>query len=142
MQFSLVALGIGKEYEVITVPNTYIATLLAISNTGAKPVLVDVDEKTMLIDINKIEGVITEKTKAIIPVHLYGQMANMGKISKVAKNYRLFVIEDACQAHLARYNNKLPGSLSETACYSFSPNKTFGGIGGGGMVITKSRKLD
>ena len=141
LQFSLTALGIGKNDEVITVPNTYIATLLAISNTGAKPVLADVSPDTMLIDTNKIEEKITEKTKAIIPVHLYGQMANMEKIREIAKKYGLYVIEDACQAHLARYNGKLPGSISYAACYSFFPNKCLGGISNGGMVITKSRKL-
>jgi len=141
LQFSLTALGIGKNYEVITTPNTYIATLLAISNNSAKSILVDVSPDTMLIDIEKIEDSINEKTKAIIPVHLYGQMTNMNEIRKLATKYNLYVIEDAAHAHLARYEGKLPGNLSDSACYSFFVNKGLGGISNGGMVITKSRKL-
>jgi len=141
LQLALTGLGIGNNDEVITVPNTYIATLLAISNTGARPVLVDITPNTMLIDVNKIEDAITKHTKAIMPVHLYGQMADMDRIKKIANKHGLYVIEDACQAHMARYNGKLPGSVSDAACYSFFPNKCLGGISNGGMVITKSRKL-
>ena len=145
LQLSLAALGIGKGDEVITVPNTYIATLLAISNTGAKPILVDIDENTMLIDTDKIEEKINDRTKAILPVHLYGQMADMGKISSIAKKHKLAVVEDAAHAHMARYDKKLPGKLSDAACYSFFPNKNLGGLGGGGMVISRywnlSRKI-
>ena len=92
LQLSLAALGIGKGDEVITVPNTYIATLLAISNTGAKPALVDIDDKTMLIDTNKIEEKINENTKAIMPVHLYGQMADMVSVMRIANKYGLYVV--------------------------------------------------
>ncbi len=141
LQFSLACLGIGKGDEVITVPNTYIATLLSISNTGAKPVLVDVNDNTMLIDNEKIEDSITDKTRAIMPVHLYGQMADMKKINKIAEKHNLFTVEDACQAHIARYNGKLPGTYSDSACYSFFPNKGLGGISNGGMAILKNRGL-
>lgn len=145
LQLSLAALGIGKGDEVITMPNTYIATLLAISNTGAKPILVDIAEETMLMDINDIEDKISEKTKAILPVHLYGQMCNMEKIGKISKKHGLKVVEDACHAHLARYSGNPPGAFSDAACYSFFPNKNLGGLGGGGMAITRnwimSRKI-
>ncbi|MBI2134866.1 DegT/DnrJ/EryC1/StrS family aminotransferase [Candidatus Woesearchaeota archaeon] len=141
LQFCLVGLGIGENDEVITVPHTYIATLLPISNTGAIPVLADVLGDTMLIDPDKIEERITEKTKAIMPVHLYGQMANMDKIRKIGERHNLMVIEDAAQAHLGRYGGKLPGNKSHAACYSFYLNKVLGGISNGGIVITKSRKL-
>ncbi len=140
LQFSLIALDIGKGDEVITVPNTYIATLLSISNTGATPVLADVSQDTMLIDADKIEDSITARTRVIMPVHLYGQMANMGEIRKIAKRHGLFVVEDACQAHLARRNGKFPGCMSDAACYSFSLNKSLGGISNGGMVITKNKE--
>jgi dTDP-4-amino-4,6-dideoxygalactose transaminase len=141
MQFSLTSLGITKDDEVITVANTYVATLLAVSAVGAKPVLVDAEKMTMLMDTANIESRITAKTKAIMPVHLYGQMANMREIHKKAKEHGLFIVEDSCQAHLARYDGKLAGSLSELACYSFFPSKNLGGIGNGGMVVTNSRKL-
>ncbi len=141
LQLSLAGLGIGKGDEVITVPNTFIATLLSISNTGASPVLVDIDKDTMLMDIEKIEDSITENTRAILPVHLYGQMADVAKIKKIADKHGLFVIEDACHAHLARYDDKLPGTYSDSACYSFFPSKGLGGISNGGMVITKNKGL-
>ena len=141
LQFSLTSLGIGKKDEVITVPNTNIATLLAISNIGANPVLVDISPDTMLIDMEKIESSITERTRAIIPVHLNGLMVDMEKIRKIAKKHNLYMVEDACQAHLARYNNKPPGKFSEAACYSFHVNKNLGGITTGGMIITKKRYI-
>ena len=140
LQFSLNGLGIGKGDEVIT-SSSYISTLLSISDTGAKPVLVDILPDTMLMDTDKIYGAITEKTKAILPIHLYGQMCNMDKIMKIAKKNKIAVVEDACQAHLARFNGKLPGSISDSACYSLFLNKNFGGISNGGMIITKHKKL-
>lgn len=140
MQFSLLALGIGKDDEVITTPS-HIATMLAISNIGAKPVLVDIRQDTMLMDINQIDDAITKKTKAVIPVHLYGQMVDMDKLSRITKRHGLFVVEDAAQAHLARHRGKLPGSKSNCACYSLGLNKSLGGISNGGMVVTKSRKI-
>lgn len=141
LQFSLIALGIGKGDEVITVPNSYIATALSISNTGARPVFVDVNKDTMLMDLSKMKNAISDKTKAIMPVHLFGQMCNMKKIMRIAKEKGLFVIEDACQAHLSRYDNRLPGKYSNCACYSFFPNKNLGGISNGGMVVSKDKKL-
>jgi len=140
LQFSLKGLGIGKGDEVIT-SSSYISTMLSISDTGAKPVLVDILPDTMLIDTDQIYDAITEKTKAILPVHLYGQMANMDEIMKIVKKNKIRVIEDACQSHLARYNGKLPGSKSDSACYSFFLNKNLGGISNGGMVVTKHKKL-
>lgn len=140
LQFSLAARGIGKGDEVITT-SSYIATMLAISDTGAKPVLVDIKPDTMLMDIDQTEAAITDKTKAIMPVHLYGQMMDMRKVQNIAKKHNLYVIEDACQAHLAKFDNKLPGTYSDAACYSFSLNKNLGAISNGGMVITKDKKI-
>lgn len=140
LQFSLASLGIGEKDEVITVPS-YIATMLSISDTGAKPVLVDIKQDTMLIDTDQICNAITKNTKAIIPVHLYGQMADMEEIKKIAKEYGLYVVEDACQAHLARFKGKLPGSMSDSACYSLFLNKNLGGISNGGMIITQDRRI-
>lgn len=140
MQFSLIALGVGEGDEVITTSSN-IATMLSISNAGAKPVLVDIRQDTMLMDLNQIDSVITKKTKAVIPVHLYGQMVDMDKISKIAKRHNLFAVEDAAHAHLARFRGKLPGRKSDCACYSLFLNKSLGGISNGGMVVTKSRKM-
>lgn len=141
LQFCLTALGVNRNDEVITVPNTHIATLLVISNTGAVPVLVDALQETMLIDAGKIEEKINDKTKAIMPVHLHGHMCDMDGIRKIAKKHSLAIVEDAAQAHLARYDGKLPGSESDAACYSFYTSKNLGGISNGGMAVTKSRKL-
>jgi len=141
LQFANIALGIGPKDEVITVSNTYIGSLLAISNTGATPKLVDVLQDTMLIDTGKIKECINEKTKAIMPVHLYGQMANMNEIRKIARKYGLFVIEDAAHAPLAKFNGKLPGELSEAACYSLHPNKNLGAATNGGIIITKKIRV-
>lgn len=139
LQLSLAALGIGKNDEVITVPNTYIATALAISNTGAKPVFVDVDEETFNIDVDKIEEAITDRTKAIMPVHLYGQMADMNPILRLAKKYDLKVIEDACQAFGAKYYNKKAGSLGHVGCFSFFTGKNLGGLGNGGAIVSNNK---
>ncbi|MDP2926336.1 MAG: DegT/DnrJ/EryC1/StrS family aminotransferase, partial [Nanoarchaeota archaeon] len=139
LQLSLAALGIGKNDEVITVPNTYIATALAISNTGAKPVFVDVDEETFNIDVGKIEEAITDRTKAIMPVHLYGQMADMNPILRLAKKHDLKVIEDACQAFGAKYYNKKSGSLGHVGCFSFFTGKNLGGLGNGGAIVSNNK---
>lgn len=141
LQLSLTALGIGSGDEVITSVNGYIGAIFAILNTGAKPVFVDVDEKTYNIDTDKIEAAISDKTKAIMPVHLYGQMCNMEKISTIAKAHKLKVIEDAAQAHGASYLDKKPGYYSDAACFSFHTTKNLGGWGNGGIVICKSSKL-
>ncbi len=135
------ACGIGKDDEVITTSNTYIATALAISMTGARPVFVDIDEKTYNIDLSKIERSITKKTKAVLPVHLYGHPADMGPILKLAKRYRLKVIEDCAQAHGALYNGRKVGSFGDAGCFSFYPTKNLGAFGDGGMVVTNSKEI-
>lgn len=137
----LKALGVNKGDEVITVPNTFIATVDAISRNGAKPVFVDVDPETCNINVTKIEEKITEKTKAIIPVHLYGQPADMDAIIKIAKKYDLKIIEDACQAHGAEYKGKKVGSLGDIGCFSFYPAKNLGAYGDGGMVVTNNEEI-
>jgi dTDP-4-amino-4,6-dideoxygalactose transaminase len=138
---SLLALGIGQGDEVITVPNTFIATAEAISFTGARPVFVDIEEKTYNINPALLEAALTPRTKAIIPVHLYGQMADMDSIIKIAKAHKLSVIEDACQAHGAEYKGRRAGSIGETGCFSFYPGKNLGACGEGGAVVTNNTTL-
>lgn len=141
LQLSLIALNIGVGDEVITVPNTYIATALAISNTDATPVFVDIDEKTFNIDAQAIEQAITNRTKAIVPVHLYGQMANMPEVNRIAKAHNLKVIEDACQAFGAELHGCKAGSMGDVGCFSFSTPKNLSGLGSGGMVVSDDRSL-
>lgn len=141
LHLSLIALGIGKDDEVLLPVNTFIATAYAIIYVGAKPIFVDVDTKTYNIDVNLIEKKITKKTKAIIPVHLYGQPAEMDKIMKLAEKYKLFVIEDACQSHGADYKNKRTGTFGQIAAFSFYPGKNLGAYGDGGAITTNSAKL-
>ena len=141
LALSLQALGIGSGDEVITVPNTFIATVDAIFRNGAKPVFVDIDPETYNIDVSNIEEKITDKTKAIIPVHLYGQSADMDPIIKIAKEYDLKIIEDACQAHGAEYKGKKVGSIGEVGCFSFYPAKNLGCYGDGGMMVTNDMGL-
>lgn len=138
---SLKALGIGQGDEVITVANSFIATSEAITMAGARVVFVDCDEKTYNIDVQKIEKVITGKTKAIIPVHLYGQPADMDTIKNIAKKHNLFVIEDAAQAHGAIYKGRKIGTLGDTACFSFFPGKNLGAYGDAGAIVTNSDEL-
>ncbi len=138
---SLKVFGVGTEDEVITTPFTFIATAEVIVNVGAKPVFVDIDPKTFNINPSKIEEKITKKTKAILPVHLFGQMAEMNKIKRIAKKYKLFVIEDAAQAIGSDYKNKRAGSISEAGCFSFYPTKNLSAYGDGGMVITNDKKI-
>ena len=133
--------GIGKGDEVITTPNTFIATAEAISFSGAKPVFVDIDEQTNNMNPQLLEDAITPRTKAIIPVHLYGQMADMDPIMKIAKANGLFVIEDACQAHGAEYNGKIAGSIGDAGCFSFYPGKNLGAYGEAGAVVTNNAQL-
>lgn len=133
--------GIGRGDEVITTPNTYIATALGISMTGARPVFVDIDERTYNIDPSKIERVITKKTKAILPVHLYGHCADMDPILKIARRYKLKVIEDCAQAHGALYKGRKVGSFGDAGCFSFYPTKNLGAFGDGGMVVTNSKEI-
>ncbi|KAF0135280.1 MAG: pyridoxal phosphate-dependent protein [Candidatus Saganbacteria bacterium] len=141
LHLALVAAGVKTGDEVITVPNTAIPTISAISFAGAVPVLVDIDPDTYTMDPGKVEAVITNKTKAIIPVHLYGQCADMNPIINVARKYKLTVIEDACQAHGALYKGQRAGSLGDLACFSFYPSKNLGAFGDGGMVVTNNKEL-
>ena len=141
IHISLEALGIGPGDEVITTPFTFFATAGSIVRAGAKPVFVDIDPETFNIDPEKIEEAITEKTKAIIPVHLYGQMAEMEKISNIAKKYNLIVVEDAAQAIGATRNGKAVGELGDVATYSFFPTKNLGAFGDGGMIVTNNEKV-
>ena len=135
------ACGIGKGDEVITPTYTYIATSLAISMTGAKPVFVDIEEKTYCLDVSKIEKAITKKTKAILPVHLYGHPADIEPIIQIAKKHKLKVIEDCAQAHGALYKNQKVGSFGDAGCFSFYPTKNLGAFGDGGMVVTNSEEI-
>ncbi len=138
---ALRVLGIGNGDEVITAANSFIATSEAITLTGARVVFVDIDPKTYNIDVGKIEGKITGKTKAIIPVHLYGQPADMAPIAKIAAKYGLKIVEDAAQAHGARYRGLAVGSLGDLACFSFYPGKNLGAYGDGGAIVTSSDEL-
>lgn len=133
---ALKALNIGEGDEVITVPNTAVPTVSAITATGAVPVFVDIDPETYLIDPAKIEAAITSRTKCILPVHLYGQCADMEKINDLAKKHNLYVIEDCAQGHGAEFKGKKAGSMSDLATFSFYPTKILGTFGDGGMVIT------
>ncbi|MBE0687664.1 MAG: DegT/DnrJ/EryC1/StrS family aminotransferase [Anaerolineaceae bacterium] len=135
------ALGIGPGDEVITVSHTFIATAEAIILAGATPVFVDINEETCLMDINKIEEKITEKTKAILPVHLYGQTVDMDPLLDIANRYNLKVIEDACQAHGATYKNRKAGSLGDAAGFSFYYSKNLGAFGEGGMITTNDPEI-
>ena len=138
LHLALLAAGIGPGDEVITVPNTFVATVAAICYTGARPVLVDIDPQSFNIDVSKIENAITDRTKAILPVHLYGQPADMDPIMEIAKKHRLLVIEDAAQAHGAEYRGRRVGSIGDMACFSFYPGKNLGAYGEGGMVVTNN----
>lgn len=135
------AMGIGPRDEVITAAHTFIATAEAVTMTGATPVFVDIKENTMLMDPNLIEPAITPRTKAIIAVHLYGQPCNMDRIKEIARKHGLKVIEDAAQAHGARWNGKRVGSLGDAACFSFYPGKNLGAYGDGGAVVSQNREL-
>ena len=135
------ALGIGVNDEVITAAYTFIATSDAISATGAKPVFVDCYSDYYTIDAMKIEEKISNKTKAIIPVHLYGQSADMDKINEVADKHNLYVVEDAAQAHGALYKGKKVGSLGRVAIFSFYPGKNLGAYGDGGAIVTNDEDL-
>lgn len=132
----LQAYGIGRGDEVITVPNTFFATVEAILHAGATPVLVDVEEGTALMDVSKLESAITPKTKAIIPVHLFGQTADMDAILAIAARHNVLVIEDACQAHGTLDKKRRAGSLGHAAAFSFYPGKNLGAFGEAGGVTT------
>ncbi|MGC4022131.1 MAG: DegT/DnrJ/EryC1/StrS family aminotransferase [Cyclobacteriaceae bacterium] len=138
---SLKALGIGKGDEVIVPSHTFMATWLAVVNAGAKPVPVEVDESTYNINHNRIEEKISSKTKAIIPVHLYGYPCEMDKINSAAKKNNSFVIEDNAQAHGAFFKNKMTGSWGDCNATSFYPIKNLGALGDGGAILTNNKKL-
>lgn len=138
LHLALLAAGIGPGDEVITVPFTFVATVAAIYYTGATPVFVDINPRTFTIDVKAIEGAITERTKAIMPVHLYGHPADMDPILDIAKRHGLVIIEDAAQAHGAEYKGRRVGSLGDMGCFSFYPGKNLGAYGEGGMVVTNN----
>src|SRR5215813_8307792 len=138
---TLLALGIGEGDEVITVPNTFIATAEAITYCKAKPVFIDVEEATFTMDPAQLEKSITARTKAIIPVHLFGQSADMDPILKLARAHDLFVIEDAAQAHGAEYKGRKAGTMGDAGCFSFYPGKNLGAFGEAGAVVTNDPEL-
>jgi len=138
---TLQAMNIGNDNEVITVPNTFVSTVDSIVRCGAKPVFVDINPETYNIDTKKIEEKITDKTKAILVVHLYGQTADMDVIKEIADKHSLSVIEDACQAHGAEYKGKKAGSMGDAACFSFYPSKILGAYGDGGAVVSNNPGL-
>ena len=138
---ALLASGIGPGDEVITVPTTFMATAEAITYTGATPVFVDVDPRTYTMDATRLAGVVTDRTKAVVPVHLFGQMADMDPILAFAETHNLIVIEDAAQAHGANYKGRAAGSLGQVGCFSFYPGKNLGALGEAGAVVTNDPSL-
>jgi dTDP-4-amino-4,6-dideoxygalactose transaminase len=138
---ALMAIGLRPGDEVITTPYTFFATAGAVARLGAKPVFVDIDPITYNIDPSKLDGAVTGSTRAIVPVHLYGQMADMEPIMEVARRYGLHVIEDAAQAIGAEYKGRRAGSIGDIGCFSFFPSKNLGGFGDGGMVMTNDPGL-
>lgn len=140
LHLALLAAGIGPGDEVITVPFTFVASVAAIVYTGARPVLIDIDPRSFTMDTAVIEAAITPRTKAILPVHLYGQPADMDPIMEVAQRHKLVVIEDAAQAHGAKYKGRPVGSISDITCFSFYPTKNLGAYGEGGAVTTNNPK--
>ena len=141
IHLALLAAGVGPGDEVITTPFTFIATVSAIVYTGATPVFVDIEPTTLTIDARKIGAAVTPKTKAIIPVHLYGQPADMDPIMAIARRHGLVVIEDAAQAHGAEYRGRGIGSIGDAGCFSFYPGKNLGAYGEGGAVTTNSPEI-
>ncbi len=141
LMLALKALGVGEGDEVIVPSNTYIATALAVTYVGAKPVFVEPDINTFNIDPNRIEDAITDKTKAIMPVHLYGQACDMDPIMEIAKKHELYVVEDCAQAHGATYKGRVIGSFGDAAGFSFYPGKNLGALGDAGATTTNSKEL-
>jgi dTDP-4-amino-4,6-dideoxygalactose transaminase len=142
LHLALLAAGIGPGDEVITIPFTFVATVAAIRYTGATPVFVDIDPRTFNMDPAGLEAAITPRTRAIMPVHLYGQPADMDEILAVARKHGLVVIEDAAQAHAAEYKGRRAGSLGDFGCFSFYPGKNLGAYGEGGMVVTNDHEYN
>src|SRR6266513_2903599 len=135
LHLALLAAGVGPGDDVITVPFTFVATVAAIRYTGARPVFVDIDPRSFTIDPGRIDAAVTSRTKAIVPVHLYGQPADMDPIRACANTHGLIVVEDAAQAHGAEYKGRRVGSLGDLACFSFYPGKNLGACGEGGIVV-------
>src|SRR5581483_7892836 len=141
LHLALLAAGVGPGDEVITVPFTFVATAAAIGYTGARPVFVDVEPTSFNLDVSQIEAAITPRTKAILPVHLYGQPADMDPILEIGRRHGLVVIEDAAQAHGAEYKGRRVGSIGDLTCFSFYPGKNLGAYGEGGAVTTNNAQL-
>jgi dTDP-4-amino-4,6-dideoxygalactose transaminase len=141
LHLALLALEIGPGDEVIVPANTYIASVLAISNAGARPVLVDCEPEYSTLDVTAVEKAITPRTKAIMPVHLYGHPADMDPLLQIAKDRRLFIVEDAAQAHGALYKGKPCGTMGDIGCFSFYPGKNLGAYGDGGAIVTNNPAL-
>lgn len=139
--FALMGLGIGPGDEVITAPSTFMATAEAISYAGATPVFADIDVSTYNLDPSMLQDALSPRTRAIVPVHLFGQPADMDPILEFAEKHHLFVIEDACQAHGAEYKGRRAGSLGHAGCFSFYPGKNLGAIGEAGAVVTRDTAL-
>jgi dTDP-4-amino-4,6-dideoxygalactose transaminase len=135
---AMILLGIGRDDEVITTPCTFVATSWAISYVNAKPVYVDVDDGTFNLKPELVEGAITKRTKAIMPVHLYGHPADLDPLLKICRKHNLPLVEDACQAHGAKYKGKVVGTFGEISCYSFYPGKNLGAYGEGGALVTNN----
>ena len=138
---ALSALGVCPGDEVITVPMTFFATAEAISRTGARPVFVDIDERTFTMNPDQLENAVTARTKVILPVHLFGQMADMDPILEIARSHGIHVIEDAAQAHGARYDGRHAGGMGDAGCFSFYPGKNLGALGEAGAVVTRDAAL-
>jgi len=142
LHLSLLAANIGPGDEVITVPFTFVATVAAIHYTGARTVFVDIEPRSYTMDPSRIEAAVTPRTKAIIPVHLYGQPADMDPIMAIARKYKLLVVEDACQAHGAEYKGRRAGSIGDFGCFSFYPGKNLGAYGEGGLITTQDAQFN
>ena len=141
LHLALLAAGVGPGDEVITVPFTFVATVAAIRYTGATPVFVDINPRTCTMDVDQMAGAITSRTKAVIPVHLYGQPADMDPLLALAGRHHLTVVEDAAQAHGAEYRGRRVGGLGDLGCFSFYPGKNLGACGEGGIVVTNDETL-
>ena len=141
LEIAVQSLDLPKDSEIITVGNTFVATCLSIVNNNYKMILCDINKDNYMMDVTKLEGLITEKTKAIIVVHLYGHAVDMDKIMEIAKKYNLYVIEDCAQSHGCLYKNKKVGSIGDIGCFSFYPGKNLGGFGDAGGIITNNDQL-
>ena len=138
---ALRALEIKKDDEVITTAHTALATIASIVSLGAKPVIADIEKDFYTICPNSILRLISKKTKAIIPVHIYGQICDMNKIISISKKFKIPIIEDCAQAQGTKFNNKYAGSFGEISCFSFYPTKNLSAVGDGGMILTNSKKI-